>query len=259
METRKTDSSRPNQEGKSRPQSFCLGLRVFVPGWSQWALGERSRARVLGGTFVVSLAVGLFAWGSIPGLLILLFAILTHITSVAQATHVSAFPGFGIGARWFASSFGIGLVGYGPLLVAASHFAMPVQEEGIGYLVNRCAFESNKPSAGDLVWVETSQKNQRSRTIAVVIATEGDWVEYRQQLIRVNGEPRLDVASAPLIWMSFEVPPGELVIADAQPESLGDSVTQVASIQSIQVVPVEAGLGRAWARTYPVWSRRLFD
>src|SRR5262245_6136862 len=90
------------------------GILILIPGYAQWSWRQRERALVLFGSFAVSIAVGLFCWGTPTGLAILAFAFGAHVFSVADVVRQSAFPGFGRWAPWVSASGGLALGVYVP-------------------------------------------------------------------------------------------------------------------------------------------------
>src|SRR5262245_6848620 len=57
-----------------RPFDRPAGAKLFVPGWPQWCWRQRERAIVLVGSFLLSLSVGVWAWGTWLGWTLLAFA-----------------------------------------------------------------------------------------------------------------------------------------------------------------------------------------
>jgi hypothetical protein len=92
------------------------GLKILIPGYPQWSWQQRERALVLFGSYVVSLAIGLFAWGTPVGLLVLAFAYGTHVASATDVVRQQAFPGFGRWVPMISTSGGLGLGLYVPTL-----------------------------------------------------------------------------------------------------------------------------------------------
>src|SRR4051794_36258053 len=152
------------------------GWWILVPGYSQWRWRQRERAMVLFGSYATALGVGLFAWGTWWGALILALAIATHVVAAADVIRQGAFPGFGRWVPWVAAGFGVGLGGYGPALALAVGLAWPVTDRADGYLVNRWAFHHAEPWAGVWVWLAASEG--RAPWIGRVVATPGQTVEW---------------------------------------------------------------------------------
>ena len=225
-----------------------------MPGYPQWRWRQRQRALVLSGSYATALGVGLFAWGTWWGGLILALAVATHVASAADAIRQGAFPGFGRWTPWVAAGFGLGLGGYGPALALAAGLAWPVWDRPDGYLVNRWAFRDAKPEAG--AWVALASARGGAPVIGRVLATPGQAVEW------AGG--RLLVAGVPQDWapprrarhpaaMTLEVPRDHLLVAREAATPPGPAEPA----GGLVLVPHSRILGRAWARLYPVWSRRL--
>src|SRR4051794_25174616 len=60
------------------------GWTILIPGCPQWSWRQRERALVLLASYVLSIGVGLFAWGTPVGLVLMAFAYGTHAASVAD-------------------------------------------------------------------------------------------------------------------------------------------------------------------------------
>lgn len=242
-----------SREGRDRP----AGWRILVPGSPQWGWGQRERALVLFGSYATALGVGLFAWGTRGGGLILAFAVATHVVSAADAIRQGAFPGFGRWVPWVAAGCGVGLGCYGPALALAAGMAWPALHRDDGYLVDRWAFRRTMPQAGDWVWVAPA--GGRAPWVGRVLATPGQTVEWIEGRWWVAGElqswaPARSAGDPD--EMTLEVPRDHALVAreGAQPEPGG---TTEAPADGLVLVPRPQVLGRAWARLYPIWSRRL--
>lgn len=232
------------------------GWRILIPGYPQWAWRQRERALVLFGSFLTSLSVGLFIWGTQASFLILIFAFGTHVASAADVIRQTAFPGFGRLVPAVSASAGLGLGCYGPALGLALLFAWP----GYGgdsardaYLINRGAYLSTAPEPGDQAWVQLPGWS-RPRA-AQVVAGPGQQVEWSASGLRVAG---LGVPWSPpsSAWqpreLSFSVPEGQVLVAlQETPGQPGKPATSC----GLALVDIGSIGGRAWARLYPVWDR----
>ena len=106
--------------------------------------GQRERAPAPGRLVRLGvLVVGLFAWGTAAGPVLLAFAFAAHVASAADAIRQWAFPGFG---RWVPDGLGLGRpgpAGYAPALLGGLG-RLAGMEAGAGpregYLVNRWAY-----------------------------------------------------------------------------------------------------------------------
>jgi hypothetical protein len=245
---------------ESRAANGCrAGLRILIPGYPQWAWRQRERALVLFGSFVISLGVGLFAWGTRASVAILAFACLTHMTSVADVIRQSAFPGFG---RWVpvaSASAALGLGCYGPGLAVAMVCAWPgfrgdALEEG--YLINRGAYWASDPASGEWAWVLLPGK--RNPRALRVLAGPGQTVEWSESGLRVGD---LGVPWTPPLTsrrpreLAFTVPQGQVLVAQEASQRGGEPKT--ATTCGLVLVAKDRVAGRAWARLYPIWDRGL--
>jgi hypothetical protein len=237
-----------------RPVRPLIGLTFLIPGAPQWCWRQPERALCLFGSFTTALAVGLFAWGTRTGLALLGFAFLAHVVSTSDAIRQWSFPGFGRWVPLLSASAGLAVVFYGPLLLAGSVLAWPgigSGENPEGYLVDLSAYQVEGPESGDRVWL-APDRNGRDGRIAEVVAKSGQNVEWTGRWFRVNGK---QVAVNPVpqteapTEMEFQVPEGQLLVAGRN----RDPYTS----RSWEFVPTGRVEGRAWAKLYPVWDRRL--
>ena len=234
----------------SRP----AGLRILVPGYPQWCWRQPERAGVLFGSFASALAVGVFAWGSRAGLAMLGLAFVAHVVSASDAIRQGAFPGFG---RWvppISAGFGLGLGCYTPALLMASVVAWPDLRDGApgeGYLINRWAYRAAEPGPGDWVWYRTPGGGFG---LGRFVAGPGRSVEWSDDSMRVDGQ-RLSwspvPSDGPPVNLVMTVPDGQVLVA------LVDGTPGLSNSAGMALLPRTALVGRAWARIYPVWNRRL--
>jgi hypothetical protein len=214
---------------------------------------------VLAGSYISAMVVGLFAWGTATGTALLGFAALAHSASVADAIRQSAFPGFGPWAPWCSAAVGLGGVGYAPALVLAMQVAYPAWTPEGGYLINRSAFEGRGPEVGHWVWLERERPG-RARGVALVVAAGGQRVSWADGEVFVDGKgatvPTDSIDGNGRSRGAFEVPDGALLVfrpgdggIDPDPEQVADGL--------LEVVAADRVIGRAWARHFPIWERRL--
>jgi len=233
------------------------GLRLMIPGYPQWVWLQHDRACFLFGTFAASLGVGIFAWGTTLGLVVLAFAFATHAFSAADAIRQYSFPGFGRVVPTFTASAGLGAICYGPALAAASVFAWPIALEDRprdGYLVNRWAYRGGEdPRPGETIWLRQA-RGLRPR-IARVIAGPNQRVEWSDDKLRVDdqevqGSPfRLPGAPIELKWA---VPDGHVLVSFGV--DLAESRAMPGNWEVVDRADVQ---GKAWARSYPIRTRQL--
>jgi len=233
-----------------------VGWRILVPGAAQWSWRQPERALVLFGSFAAAGVVVVLSWGTWTSALVLAFAFATHVVSALDVVRQSAFPGFG---RWMpvaSISGGLALGVYAPALSLAALTAWPVTVPGApgdGYLVNCWAYRAQEPERNEWVWHRPNPWSEPK--IGRVIAQAGDEVEWSRQGFRINGEKhsqgRPYRSSVPPGEMAYQVPEGHLLILPDAPGRDGESDQRVVLVAREQVK------GRAWARLYPVWERRL--
>jgi hypothetical protein len=233
-------------------------LGCLIPGLPQWAWRQRERALVLSGSFLTSLLVTLFVWGTKASWLILAFAFGTHVISVADVIRQRAFPGFGRWVPVWSASAGLGLACYGPLVSLALICAWPGGAGDItseGYLINRGAYWTRDPVTGQSAWARLP--GWRAPRLVRVLAGPGQGVEWSESGLRVDGQ---GVAWAPAALasrpreLSFTVPQGEVLVA-LEPTERSPGLTET-SCGLVLVSKSQIG-GRAWARMYPIWERGL--
>lgn len=235
----------------------AVGWRILVPGAAQWSWQQPERALVLFGSFAAALSVAVLSWGTWTGALVLAFAFGTHVVSALDVVRQSAFPGFG---RWMpvaSISGGLAVGVYVPALSLATLTAWPVVAEDApddGYLVNCWAYHGREPERGDWVWHRPNAWSDPK--VGRVIAQAGDEVEWSRQGFRVNGERHEQGlpyrSAAPPDELAYQVPEGHLLILPDAANADGTPATQ-----RLVLVGREQVKGRAWARLYPVWERRL--
>ena len=249
--------SRPvggTSRGGRAPGGRPAGWRVLIPGAAQWSWRQPGRAAVLFGSFATSALVGLFCWGTPLGAAVLAFAFAAHVTSAADAIRQGAFPGFGRMVPTVSASVGLGLGCYAPALALASVLAWPGARLGDGqetYLVNRWAYRDDDPRAGHWAWLAAPGGGEHG--VAQVLAGPGQGVQWSDGHLWVGGQevpwkpPR---GAQPPRYMAFAVPDDQVLIAAGPPR-------RGAASSGMVLVPRRRLAGRAWARLYPVWGRRL--
>jgi hypothetical protein len=233
-----------------------LGPLILVPGYPQWSWSQRERAFVLFGSFLAALTVGVFTWGSLISLAVLAFAFLTHAFSAADAIRQYAFPGFGRMVPALSASAGLGAVCYAPVLVMASVYAWPIvldENPREGYLVNRWAYGEEVPKTGETVWLRSS-RGARPK-VARVLAGPNQRIEWSGGVFRVDDQVVEDspfgLTGSPG-ELKLTIPEGRLMVAFGADPKRGNGVPG-----GWEIVDRSDIRGRAWARSYPIWDRRL--
>ncbi|QEH33105.1 hypothetical protein OJF2_16020 [Aquisphaera giovannonii] len=227
-------------------------LADLIPGMAQWRWAQRERGLVLLGTFLASLLMTVFCWGSLLGWGFLAMAFLTHIASSLDVLRQLAFPVFRPFVALSASALGLAAGVYIPLSLSLYLLASPVGSAGpgAGYLINRIAYRAASPAPGEWVWFRISQ--HLGGRAGQVLATEGQEVEWTGRRWQVDGHDLTahpgSLPYYPAGWR-FSIPRGCLLIG---PEGPGPDPA-VAS--PILIVGRDQVVGRAWVKCSPFWER----
>ena len=232
------------------------GARILIPGYPQWAWRQRERALILFGSYAVALGVGVFAWGTTVGLGVLVFAFATHAFSAADAIRQCAFPGFGRLVPALSTSAGLGACCYGPALAMATAWAWPIaldESPREGYLVDRFAYREESPRSGDTVWLRPT-RGARPK-VARIVAGPGQEVEWSGEQFRVDDrfveESPFRVAGSPS-GLRMTIPNGHALVTFGADPNRGKGAPG-----GWEIVDLGDVRGRAWAKSYPIWDRRL--
>lgn len=246
------------QGAETGPPGRPPGLAFLLPGLPQWLWGQRERAMLLGASFAASLSVGVFAWGTAMGAMLLVFAYVLHVASMSDAIRQWAFPGFGRRVPTISASAGLAAGGYGPLVVLGMLLAWPGMERGhsrSGYLVDRLAYraEGRGPGPGEHIWLAPEPAGRDGR-LAEVLGRPGDDVQWSSGRLQVGGR-RVGLApfrlgQAPKS-ISFKVPDGHVLVAYRTDDPMLPDAWELVAASRVE--------GRAWAKLYPVWERRLLN
>jgi hypothetical protein len=233
-----------------------VGPRLLIPGFPQWSWHQRERGLVLFGSYVAALGVGIFAWGTTLGLGLLFFAFATHAFSAADAIRQYAFPGFGRLVPALTTSAGLGAFCYAPALAFASVYAWPIaldERPREGYFVNRWAYRVDPPAPGETVWLRPT-RGVRPK-VARIVAGPGQRVEWLGEQFRVDDqiveEAPFGIAGSPS-GLQMTIPEGHVLVTFGADPSRAKGVPG-----GWEIVSRDDVRGRAWARSYPIWDRRL--
>jgi hypothetical protein len=233
-----------------------VGPGLLVPGYPQWSWHQRERAVILFGSYASALGIGVFTWGTAVGLAVLLVAFATHAFSAADAIRQYAFPGFGRLVPALTTSAGLGAFCYAPALALASAYAWPIALDarpGEGYFVNRWAYGDEVPAPGETVWLRPS-RGARPK-VARIVAGPGQRVEWAGEQFWVDGLPVEEspfrTAGSPGA-LQMTIPEGHVLVAFGADPKRGKGVPG-----GWEIVDRADVRGRAWARSYPIWDRRL--
>ena len=241
-----------NAARTTRRQS--IGFALLLPGLLDYDSNRRDRGRLFLGTFLASSAIGVFAWGTRTGLVFFLLAYGTHVVSASAVIRQWTFPGFGKWTPGVAASAGLGLGCYGPIFLMGSILAWPGTQADRGkdgYLINRFAYREQDPKIGDDVWIGPSRGRSYSM-LARVLAEPGTEIEWTDTTFRADGRvvsfPRPRPAGVART-LTYRVPSDQILVAFRSDDPL--------EAEGWELVPKSQVEGRAWAKIYPVWERRL--
>ncbi len=231
---------------------------LLIPGYAQWRWGQRERGIALMGSFAASLLIGVFAWGTTVGLVLLAFAYATHVWSASDAIRQRSFPARSRAVAWLGTAAGLGFLLYLPLLTCALRVAWP-GANGRGaaerYLVNCWAYQKSAPQRDDWVWYRSHDPGE-SR-VGRVIAVEGQYVSWVENVLEVDRrrEPAITNpfrSPMPPSEVRYRIPEGCVLIAP-KAETRGDQKRE----EGLAIISIEQVSGRPWARMYPIRKRRL--
>lgn len=229
---------------------------LLIPGYPQWSWRQRERAIVLIGSYLTSIFVGVLAWGTSLGLLILLFAFLVHVFSAADAIRQSSFPGFGRFVPGISTTAGLGAFCYGPALALASAYAWPISPDERpreGFFVNRWAYQMELPTPGQTVWLRPTRGARPS--VARIVAGPTQRLEWLGAELRINGqvvnESPFGLAGLPT-GLRMTIPTDHVLVTFGAEPRRGQGIPG-----GWELVDLDEIQGRAWARSYPFWDRQL--
>ena len=233
------------------------GWRVLVPGLPHYSWGQHDQAVVFFLFHLTAMAIGLFFWGTWLSLLMIGFAFVAHAVSAADAIKRAAFPQFGPMVPALTASLGLGAVCYAPIMILGSMFAWPVDADRgphQGYWVNRWAYRgAGGPKHGETIWLRASHRF-RPR-LARVLATEGQRVRWSANQLEVDNRP----TPLGLLQLGDYAHALDLIIPDRHVlVSFHDNLAEPQErAANWEIVANDEIHGRAWARSYPVWDRKL--
>jgi hypothetical protein len=239
-----------------RPFESPAGFRLLVPGWPQFSWGQGERGGVLLGSFVVALAAGMLAWGTWLSWCFFAFGFLAHVSSATDAIRQASFPVYPrrTAVPMIAGSLGVLL--YLPVLLAlivtAWPGAAPDRTRSV-YLVNCWAYRGAGPQRGHWVWLHLPPGG--GLHTARVVAVAGQEVEWTGHQWRIDGQvPRLQSPLRTSAWPQtccFKVPADQVLVEPEEEDGSAPTAGSLVLVAQDQII------GRAWARYYPVWDRRL--
>jgi hypothetical protein len=208
------------------------------------------------GSFVVSVLVGLWTWGTWLSWGVLTFAFVTNIVSTADVLRQRSFPIYPGRTALLVVACGLGLLIYLPALGALSLIAWPGFEPdgtGNGFLIDLRAYHRSVPHQGQWIWMRPHLSG--APRAAHVVAVPGQEVEWTGRDWKIDGQ---DLSPPPqlrsTVWppaCRFTVPANQILV---QPQDDGVSTP---TTTPLLLVSSDRIIGRAWAQFYPVRDRHL--
>ena len=226
----------------------------LLPGWQQWEWGQRERSLQLAGMYASFMTLGILTWGTALGLWAIFGGFVVHVVSMTDAIRQTAYPNL----SWFvppaSSAAGLGLLFYAPAVLGASMLAWPgaTGNHGRVYLVDRGTSGVYAPEAGEFIWIG-SKRGAGSPPLAKVIALSGQVVEWSKGRLSVDGQVVEDRPFNPGAGpesVIFEIPERLLLVGYPVDDPSG---------KRWGLVERDHVEGRAYARFYPIWERRLLQ
>lgn len=200
-------------------------------------------------------STSLFCWGSLLGWCFLAFCFLTHIAASLDVVRQRAFPVFPRSVALAAAILGMGLTVYlpiGALLWFCAFSTCSDGVSGVGYLVNRLAYQEREPSPGHCIWMRLSPaSNPRAGQVVAVAEQEVEWTGRRW---RVDGKDLQSKLPAALHYYPNAWRPGA---AEPRCHRARNHLRDAEPSSPLVIVSKEQIVGRAWARYYPFWERCL--
>ena len=138
----------------------------------------------------------------------------------------------------------------------ASVYAWPITLEERpreGYLINRWAYREEIPTPGETVWLRPT-RGARPK-IARIVAGPGQRVEWTNDQFRVDdqvvAESPFRIAGSPGEFKMM-IPDRHVMITFGADPTRGNGLPG-----GWEIIDLSEIRGKAWARSYPVWDRRL--
>ena len=112
-----------------RPFEYPVGVRMLIPGWPQFRWGQCDRGRVLAGSFVIAVLVGIWTWGTWLSWGVLSFAFVTNVVSTTDVLRQRWFPIYPSRTAFLVVACSLGAIFYLPGFCFLSLFAWPGFEQ----------------------------------------------------------------------------------------------------------------------------------
>lgn len=236
--------------------AFAVWSRLLIPGYVQWSWGQHERALVIGGTYASSLATALLLWGSPATWGFAAVAVACRTVAWVDAHRQDPFSGFTPTNVLTAAGGCVAVALHAPLFILLSLTAWPSLPTGVGqavYLINRLAYQNERPAPGQWVWLHGSVS--RTHHLARVVAVGGQQVEWTGRRWRVDGN-NVEVASSRKLFgyaepWEFHVPNNHTLLDPEIEFRPGEPSAPLIVVENGQIA------GRAWACWSPYWERRL--
>ena len=242
--------------GRRRPFESPAGLRLLVPGWPQFSWGQGGRGWAMFGSFLVAAGAAVLSWGTWLSGCFFAFGFVVHVSSTTDAIRQASFPVYARRATLPMIAGALAVLFYLPILVTLIDTAWPgasPDRTRSVYLVNCWAYREATPMRGHWVWLHLPPQGRLHA--ARVVAVAGQELEWTGHEWRIDGKSsRLLAPLRNTAWpldCRFRVPDDQILV---EPEEEGGAAP---STGSMVLVPRDQVIGRAWARYYPVWDRRL--
>jgi hypothetical protein len=243
---------------RRRPFESPAGFRLLVPGWPQFSWGQGERGWVLLGSFLVAAGAAVLAWGTWLSWCFFAFGFLVHVSSTTDAIRQASFPVYARRTAVPMIAGALAVLVYLPLLLTLIDTAWPgsaPERTQSVYLVNCWAYRDAAPRRGHWVWLRLPPLGRLHA--ARVVAAAGQELEWTGHEWKVDGQMSgLLVPLHNTAWPQagrFKVPADQVLV---EAEEAGEGGAPPSS-GSLVLVPQDQIIGRAWARYYPVWDRRL--
>ncbi len=184
------------------------------------------------------------------------FAFFSHVASSVDATLQSVFPRRRLLAAAPLAAATLAASLYIPLVLVLSQVAwleFVPDEPGRGYLVDFRAYRLSTPRKGEWIWMHLPARANDGP--GEVVAVPGQKVEWTGRAWKIDGRDLplhgpLRLAAWPQTCQ-FTVPEDQILVEPEYPDLSEPPTGQLV------LVPAESIIGRAWARYYPIWDRRL--
>lgn len=253
-------------------------LRMVLPGWGQWLLGERRIAKVFFFAWLGFILLGLLFFGTTRGSLLLGIAFSIHSFAAADLFNRHADRSFRAQLpRSIFISIVLAMLVYAPASYLLTRVFDPITPlypigpyaQGSTFAVNHWA----TPDRGSVVLYDVpayegkAQMQQHKQVIGYsgqridrVLAVAGDTIECRGGVVLVNGKVS---EHAPLVTIRppdlapLEVSEGRVFILPSTAKDLTFANADPGLLGVMSIVPVESIRGVVYAKIHPLTQFRL--